>query len=58
MAEGARLESVYALTAYRGFESLSLRQNNKPPQGGFLLAREGEKPRRVRAEGRNNINKQ
>ena|GEM_PF-4884423 len=50
MAEGARLESVYALTAYRGFESLSLRQNNKPPFGGFLLAREGEKPRRVRAE--------
>ena len=27
MAEGARLESVYTLIAYRGFESLSLRQN-------------------------------
>ena len=26
MAEGARLESVYALIAYRGFESLSHRQ--------------------------------
>ena len=25
VAEGARLESVYALIAYRGFESLSLR---------------------------------
>ena len=25
MAEGARLESVYTLIAYRGFESLSLR---------------------------------
>ena len=26
VAEGARLESVYTLTAYRGFESLLLRQ--------------------------------
>ena len=26
MAEGARLESVYTFIAYRGFESLSLRQ--------------------------------
>lgn len=26
MAEGARLESVYTLIAYRGFESLPLRQ--------------------------------
>ena len=26
MVEGARLESVYTLIAYRGFESLSLRQ--------------------------------
>ncbi len=26
MAEGARLESVYTVTPYRGFESLSLRQ--------------------------------
>ena len=25
VVEGARLESVYTLTAYRGFESLSLR---------------------------------
>ena len=29
MAEGARLESVYTLIAYRGFESLSLRQIRK-----------------------------
>ena len=28
VAEGARLESVYALIAYRGFESLSLRHLN------------------------------
>ena len=29
MAERARLESVYTLIAYRGFESLSLRHTNK-----------------------------
>ena len=29
MVEGARLESVYTLTAYRGFESLSLRHLKK-----------------------------
>jgi hypothetical protein len=29
VAEGARLESVYALIAYRGFESHPLRQNAK-----------------------------
>ena len=28
MAEGARLESVYTLIAYRGFESLRLRHFN------------------------------
>ena len=28
MVEGARLESVYRLIAYRGFESLVLRQIN------------------------------
>ena len=33
MVEGARLEIVYTLIAYRGFESLSLRHNKK---GGFL----------------------
>ena len=50
MAEGARLESVYALIAYRGFESLSLRQKY-PHLGVFILrCEEGEKPRRVRAE--------
>ena len=27
MVEGARLESVYTSKGYRGFESLSLRQN-------------------------------
>ena len=42
MAEGARLESVYTLTAYRGFESLSLRQiQNNRPCGGFFVC-EGE----------------
>ena len=29
MAEGARLESVYTVTPYRGFESLPLRQMKK-----------------------------
>ncbi len=28
MVEGARLESVYTVTPYRGFESLPLRQIN------------------------------
>ena len=38
MVEGARLESVYTLTAYRGFESLSLRQaKQKAPAWGLLL---------------------
>ena len=38
MAEGARLESVYTLIAYRGFESLSLRQIiDKAPYFGALL---------------------
>ena len=44
MVEGARLESVYTLIAYRGFESLSLRQaqtpegiDNKYFLGFFLL---------------------
>jgi hypothetical protein len=32
VAEGARLESVYALIAYRGFESLSHRHILKTPQ--------------------------
>ena len=29
VVEGARVESVYTLIAYRGFESLSLRQINQ-----------------------------
>ena len=39
MVEGARLESVYRLIAYRGFESLSLRQMRKGPAmcGAFYL---------------------
>ncbi len=37
MAEGARLESVYRLIAYRGFESLSLRQIQKSPILGAFL---------------------
>ena len=38
LVEGARLEIVYTLTkGYRGFESLSLRQNlsEKPDLSGF-----------------------
>ena len=37
MVEGARLESVYTLIAYRGFESLSLRQKLKAPLRGFFI---------------------
>ena len=39
MVESARLESVYTLIAYRGFESLRLRQINNPlnHQGVILL---------------------
>ena len=37
MAEGARLESVYTFIAYRGFESLSLRQIKKAPFGAFFI---------------------
>jgi len=32
VAEGARLESVYTVTPYRGFESLSHRQIEKSPE--------------------------
>ncbi len=39
MVEGARLESVYTVTPYRGFESLSLRQNTKPALRGFFILR-------------------
>ncbi len=39
MAEGARLESVYTFIAYRGFESLSLRQIQKDHLlGGFFVS--------------------
>lgn len=46
MVERARLESVYTLIAYRGFESLSLRQVN----GGFFgsLATLDCEPRQAR----------
>lgn len=40
MVEVARLESVYTLIAYRGFESLPLRQNYMEPADlsvGFLF---------------------
>ena len=41
MAEGARLESVYALIAYRGFESLLLRHPIKrAPKGAFFIIRQ------------------
>ena len=40
MAEGARLESVYTFIAYRGFESLSLRQILTGPLNprGFVVS--------------------
>ena len=38
VVEGARLESVYTLTGYRGFESLPLRQKIKGPcMGPFVF---------------------
>src|SRR5690606_2624213 len=41
VAEGARLESVYTLIAYRGFESLPLRQYKTPAEMlGFFIARQ------------------
>ena len=45
MAEGARLESVYTLIAYRGFESLSHRQKKAPYMGAFICSERGVKPR-------------
>ena len=47
MAEGARLESVYTFIAYRGFESLSLRQIQKSPRKRaflYLLELDGREP--------------
>ena len=41
MAEGARLESVYTLIAYRGFESLSLRQFDYARAGSLLSLQRG-----------------
>ena len=46
MVEGARLESVYTLTAYRGFESLLLRQFNGACIGS--LATRSREPRQAR----------
>ena len=40
MAEGARLESVYTVTPYRGFESLPLRQIQKGALRPFLYLEE------------------
>ena len=37
VAEGARLESVYTFIAYRGFESLSLRQIQPAESGGLTF---------------------
>ncbi len=46
MVEGARLESVYTLTAYQGFESLLLRHTQShPPLGGFFYGAEKGKSR-------------
>ena len=39
VAEGARLESVYTFIAYRGFESLSLRQFQPVDYGGLYYHR-------------------
>ena len=52
MVEGARLESVYTLIAYRGFESLPHRHSKKPGlcPGFSFRGGKGENPRRVRAE--------
>ena len=56
VVEGARLESVYTVTPYRGFESLSLRQTQKSPGWGFFVfgrKRPDEKPAvRQSSEGR------
>ncbi len=38
MAEGARLESVYTLIAYRGFESLSPPDTKNPAYAGFFVS--------------------
>jgi hypothetical protein len=48
VAEGAPLLRAYTLIAYRGFESLFLRQIKKPPfKGAFLFAKNsGENPSR------------
>lgn len=37
MVESARLESVYTFVAYRGFESLSLRQFSKAAEKLLFL---------------------
>ena len=47
MVEVARLESVYRFIAYPGFESPSLRQNTKAPNGAFFISSEA----RLRAQG-------
>ena len=59
MAEGARLESVYRLIAYLGFESPSLRQDinaKRSPQGGLfafiLWRREVERLRAPRGDSK------
>ena len=39
MVESARLESVYTLIAYRGFESLPLRQFQESPRKGAFAFR-------------------
>ena len=44
MAEGARLESVYTVFPYRGFESLSLRQYPLLQHSQFTLVPLGMQP--------------
>ena len=54
MAEGARLESVYTVTPYRGFESLSLRQIKKGairPLSLFAVRKFGFEPSIFQIDG-------
>ena len=52
MVEGARLESVYTVTPYRGFESLPLRQYENALEGRFHIgASVGDRPALARGSG-------
>ena len=52
VVEGARLEIVCASKAYRGFESLSLRQlQQNPHKAGFVVTDKEEEDLNPRKEG-------